>query len=206
MKFSTIVFLFITFSTYSQHDSGQTQGLFISGLVVLTDNDTVSKNRLGLIRNLETTEKDNIRPFDIDTEGYFKIDKLSSGSYELLFKVNQDYHNRDTMLTLSTNSIYDLKVKLFKRPCDYDARRDINDNLVKILVSSGTSPSINTRGDNSFEKRFKISYVVLGDARTESFSCLKKYNDTVFQFLDDQYGGKWRKRVRNDAIGFEQIQ
>jgi hypothetical protein len=44
---------------------------------------------------------------------------------------------------------------------------------------------------------------VLGDSQPESWNCLKKYNDTVYEFLDKKCGKRWRKTVRDDAIGLK---
>ena len=203
MKLTAIIFILISVSVFGQQNSMQTDDLSISGRLELKDNDPLSNYRLGLVTSISPNDSIGTRPFDIADDGYFRIDKLNSGTYKLTFRVNNEYETIDTVVTISRESLSDLQLKLSKRPCDYDARRDINDSNLKILTSSGTSPRINNKGDNAFERKFKIKYVVLGDSRPESWNCLKKYNDAVYEFLDNRYGKKWRKTVRDDAIGLK---
>jgi hypothetical protein len=203
MKLTTIIFLVISVSVFGQQNIIQTDYLSISGRLELKGNDRVSKNRLGLVTSIRHKDSIETRPFDIADDGQFKIDKLNSGTYRLTFRVNNDYVTIDTVVTISSESLSELQLKLFKKPCDYDALRDINDSKLKILISSGTSPRINNKGDNAFERKFEIKYVVLGDSGPESWNCLEKYNDTVYEFLDKKYGKRWRKTVRDDAIGLK---
>jgi len=203
MKLTTIIFLVISVSVLGQQNSMQIDYFSISGRLELKGNDRVSKNRLGLVTSISPKDSIGTRPFDIADNGHFKIDKLNSGTYKLTFRVNNEYVTIDTVVTVTSENLSDLQLKLSKRPCDYVAHRDINDSKLKILTSSGTSPRINNKGDNAFERKFKIKYVVLGDSRPESWNCLKSYNDTLYEFLDNRYGKKWRKTVRDDAIGLK---
>lgn len=53
-----------------------------------------------------------------------------------------------------------------------------------------------------FEKRYGVRYKLPGCILPDREVCLISYNEAVFHHLDSLYGGKWRRQVRADVLGY----
>lgn len=198
----TIVLVLISFSIYSQ-DSTQTGDLHISGQIELQGADIISKDRLGLLTKVQSNDSTKTILFDIQDNGYFKIDALKAGRYRLTFRVNEDYRVIDTVLTMSTDNFHDIRITpIIKRPCTYEAGKDIETNNISILVVCDKGLRVNSKADHSFEKKFNVRYLILSQPIPNP-NCLKRYNEIIFNHLDKEFGERWRKSVRRDSIGFK---
>ena len=79
------------------------------------------------------------------------------------------------------------------------AKSDIANQKMFLLLSSGISPIVYST-DLRFENDFKIKYLESGcTGPKEEFAI--EYNNTIFNYLSDKYGTKWKKDVRKDVAG-----
>lgn len=70
-----------------------------------------------------------------------------------------------------------------------------------LLLSSGISPIVYST-DLRFENDFKIKYLESGcTGPKEEFAI--EYNNTIFNYLTDKHGTKWKKDVRKDVSGLK---
>ena len=81
------------------------------------------------------------------------------------------------------------------------AQTDIDKGIPFLLLQSGIAPVIYTT-DSLFENKFKVYYYEKGCTGPD-YEMMKAYNQTVFEFMDIEYGKKWRKSVRKDVIGLK---
>jgi hypothetical protein len=80
--------------------------------------------------------------------------------------------------------------------------KDYKEDGFKLYIIGGIAPIANSKFDNRFEKRYGLKYYDFG-CEPEVYECAEKYNRFVFKLLDLKYGGKWRKKVRNDVVGLK---
>lgn len=81
------------------------------------------------------------------------------------------------------------------------AKSDIANQKMFLLLSSGISPIVYST-DLRFENDFKIKYLESGcTGPKEEFAI--EYNNTIFNYLTDKYGTKWKKDVRKDVSGLK---
>lgn len=81
------------------------------------------------------------------------------------------------------------------------AEQDIKKGLKFLLLQSGISPSAYPT-DNKFEQDFKVHYYDSG-CPGPKIEYAKAYNQRVFFYLTENFGKKWKRRVRKDVIGFK---
>lgn len=81
------------------------------------------------------------------------------------------------------------------------AKDDILAGTAWLYVQSRFSP-ITYSSQYTFEKRYHVRYDLSGCTLSDREECLTIYNKAVFHSLDSLYGGKWRRTVRTDVIGF----
>lgn len=196
MKLLPVVLL-ISISVFGQNH------FHITGQVDLREGDAFSPNRLGLLTKIQSNDSIKTRTFLIEDNGAFKIDSLSAGRYRLAFRVHDEYGYVDTVLRIETNNLEDLRIIPEKRPCNYDASVDIKNHDVSVLVANVNGLRVNSDSDKRFEKKYRIRYLILSPPFV-NLTCLTRYNQNVFNHLDEKFGEKWRKRVRTDAIGFKE--
>jgi len=80
--------------------------------------------------------------------------------------------------------------------------KDISNNKIRLLLSSGEAPSVFI-GQEFVEDKFNFKYDDFG-CISPAKECIKLYNFEVFKFMDQQYGRRWRKKVRSDVVGLKE--
>jgi hypothetical protein len=189
-------FLLISFSGFGQ------AGFLITGKVELQGTDIVSPTSMGLLTKIKSTDSVQTKIFQIADNGWFNIDSLQAGLYRLTFRVHEEYNIIDTVLKIEADHLYHIKIEPDKMPCHYDADSDIRRNEVSILIANMSALRTNSESDDKFEKKFNLRYLILSSP-FRNWACLKRYNGSIFTYLDGKYGDQWRKLVRNDAIGLK---
>ena len=112
------------------------------------------------------------------------------------------YQRLDTLVTLEEKSIKDLNL-LVTTDCEVNreiAERDIKRKRPKLLLVGSIAPVIYP-DQHKFEK-YNVQYYDFGCV-TPANECINQYNERIFQFLDDKFGKKWRKGIRQDVIGLK---
>jgi hypothetical protein len=80
------------------------------------------------------------------------------------------------------------------------ATQDILNGTPFLLLQSGLAPMVYST-DNNFQNKYDVFYYESGcTGPKEKFAV--EYNRTVFKYLTDKYGKKWKKEIRKDVIGF----
>ena len=201
----TFILTFCTLVGFSQAKEWQSGELSIKGRVILADGDSVEKGSAVYLTDRTSKERLFTIPIYIKPNGEFEEDKVKAGTYRLRLRVNpSDCYPADTILVQVTKGRDNyFEVKLKKKPCLDNAQEDITNNKLRILVAGGTAPRMATNEDRVFEKKFNVRYVVMGDIILGSYTCLLNYNKEIFTALDKQYGTRWRKKAREDAIGLD---
>ncbi len=80
-----------------------------------------------------------------------------------------------------------------------EARTDLKNNKVCFILQGGIAPVYRV-GQEVFEKKYKVSYFDLGCLMPSNLF-IEHYNAEVAKHLDQKYGKRWRKEVRNDVKG-----
>lgn len=80
------------------------------------------------------------------------------------------------------------------------AKKDISKGLPFILLKSGIAPVVYPK-DSIFQYKYKVFYKDYGCAGP-AYELMEAYNFVMFSYFYENYGKKWRKEVRTDAIGF----
>lgn len=81
------------------------------------------------------------------------------------------------------------------------AEIDLKKGHVYILLSGGIAPKVYSN-DSIFEKKYNIQFYDYGCVAAQK-ECIVHYNRIVFNSLKKQYGKKWEKEIRKDAIGLK---
>jgi hypothetical protein len=81
------------------------------------------------------------------------------------------------------------------------AKQDIEKGIPFLFLQSGVVP-VRKPGDSIFESQFEAYYYEQGCTRPDK-KFMEAYNIEIFEFLDREYGEKWRKSIRRDVIGFK---
>ena len=78
------------------------------------------------------------------------------------------------------------------------AIRDIKNGEINILELGGIGSTL-YKSDLKFSKKYNVNFIQYGceDISEES---LYQYNQTVFEYLDEKYGEKWRKEIRRNIV------
>lgn len=137
-----------------------------------------------------------------DADGNYCFENLKNGQHQLKifgytfqpqrFKVNIDGESQENFnLKINADCLADGEI----------AKKDIKEGKPRLLIRGGIAPIIQS-GQQDFEKKYKISYSDFGCMQDPS-ECTKKYNEVIFEYLDNTYGNSWRKEVRDDVIGLK---
>lgn len=137
-------------------------------------------------------------------KGFFSFKHISSEVYR--FDIPEIFPQKvDTAIVVSHSSPKTIKIDLvIENVCKASrdsALKDIEEGKVKLLLQSGIAPVAYTT-DSAFQKKYNLSYYdygCIGEQRT----CMQQYNRTIFTYLDETYGRKWRKEARKDVIGLK---
>lgn len=81
------------------------------------------------------------------------------------------------------------------------SRADIEKGKPFLILQGGIAPVVHAK-DSLFENKFGVYYYEQG-CLSPGNEILEAYNFVIFEYLDEQYGKKWRKSVRRDVIGFK---
>lgn len=81
------------------------------------------------------------------------------------------------------------------------AKADIKKLTPFLLLASGIAPIVYTT-DETFENTYNVYYYERGDVAPD-LGIMIAYNEVIFEYLDNQYGKKWRRSIRKDVIGFK---
>lgn len=188
--FATYFFTILATLTFAQ----RTDTLKISGKLISANSSEGIPNATIMITRT--------KGFKCDSLGNFTIYNLSSGLQKLSFSA-LGYGNKDTIVSVTDKDITNFKWVIYTDCWMYSREKalmDIQAKMPTILLHSGDAPVVYTT-DKAFESRFKIKYFDFGCVAGDRQECLIAYNKTIFDYLDKVYGKRWRKEIRNDAIG-----
>lgn len=119
--------------------------------------------------------------------------------------IGQDIHNQlDSVILLSGAESRTKMNFLSEDACEKAgelAKEDIKNKKINLFLVGGIAPVVYTT-DKEFEEKYKIVYVDYG-CISPKLNCLINYNETVFNYLNQEYGKKWRKEIRKDVIGLK---
>lgn len=188
--FATYFFAILGTLTFAQ----RTDTIKISGKVISANSSEGIPNATIMISRTNG--------FKCDSLGNFTIYNLSPGQNKLSFSA-LGYANKDTIVSVTDKDITNFKWIIYTDCLTYSREMALTDIQAKkptILLHSGYAPVVYTT-DKAFEKRFEIKYFDFGCVAGDRLECLIAYNKTIFDYLDKTYGKRWRKEIRNDAIG-----
>jgi len=141
-----------------------------------------------------------------DSLGHFMINSLDTGTYILSFN-SIGLSKADTTITITKSNVLSFSFKIPSTCNDINAAKaqsDIKNNQIKLFLSGSVAPTFYPT-DKKFEKAFKLSYDGYSDFKTENIDCYLSYNKVIFDYLDKQYGTRWRESVRADVEGIKRI-
>lgn len=137
-----------------------------------------------------------------DSLGRFTISSTSIGKLRLQFAV-LGYPTKDTLINVMSPNV-DL-VWIITFPCEKysksQALLDIGNHKPGLVVIGGAAPPVISRSDKKFRKRYGVGYDILGCELQDYTDCIEEYNKTIIEYLDANFGLKWRKSVRKDIVG-----
>lgn len=79
------------------------------------------------------------------------------------------------------------------------AEEDIAARRPCLLLASGIAPVAYTT-DADFERAFGVRYLESG-CTSPAADCAAAYDARVFQYLTENFGRAWRKKIRKDVLG-----
>ncbi|NAY93452.1 hypothetical protein GTQ34_16190 [Muricauda sp. JGD-17] len=82
------------------------------------------------------------------------------------------------------------------------AKSDLKNGIPFLLLMGGVAPTI-IATDPQFEQEYGIYFYEFGCTGPEN-EILIAYNKTIFDYLQNKYGKKWIKEVRDDVVGFKE--
>ncbi|HVN47726.1 MAG TPA: hypothetical protein VMU30_02775 [Bacteroidota bacterium] len=132
-----------------------------------------------------------------DSLGRYRIDSIPFSQYHLTI-LGPGYITVDTEIKICYPEpiIIDRILKV-----DHDtlhAEKDIKHQIPKLFLAGGIVPIVYS-DDTLFENKFKIRYYDFGDTPPAD-AIIRKYNRTIFNYLDYKYGTEWRSFVRKDVL------
>lgn len=84
------------------------------------------------------------------------------------------------------------------------ALNDIKHRRAQLVIRGGIV-AMHYPQDSVFMRKYHVRFNDPGCVLPEDEACIIAYNQTVFQHLDKKYGYKWRKLVRKDLVGYEEV-
>jgi len=148
-----------------------------------------------------------------DYMGSLHFDSLLAGQYQVEI-VHPDYQIFDTLIDIKRcTSDFTFYLKPLSDSAAYywahsefnagGAQRDIENNNMLVLLPGGLIQLTTTASDSLFEQKYHVRFLSQGCARRPDED-EQAYNHEVFNYLDQQYGRRWRREIRQDAIGLKQ--
>jgi hypothetical protein len=197
LKMTTLLTI-MTFLTWTNFTFGQTANdKTIEGKIIISFFMTSAKP----IDSYVTIEGTNNK-VKIDSTGHFKLTDVKPGKNKLKIQLWGGALTKDTTLTVQKD-VRDFSYFLYF-DCDvnkYKAIYDIHYDRPKLLISGGIAPIVYV-GQDKFEEKYGIEYHDFG-CISPDYKCMEEYNQTVFDYLDQIQGKKWRKEVRKDVVGLK---
>lgn len=144
----------------------------------------------------------NNRITEIDSIGNYKFENLKNGIYKIMV-IDYNPEPKQFEFEINSASVPDFNL-IVNANCEVDkeiAKRDIQNDKPRLLLISGIAPWI-SQEDGKFAKKYGIQFQDFGDTPPAE-ECVKQYNKTIFEFLDNKFGRNWRKEVRDDVIGLQ---
>ena len=83
------------------------------------------------------------------------------------------------------------------------AKRALEEGKAELLLIGGISPTI-VIGQEKFKKKYGVDYYDFDDLPCFSEEEIARWNCVVFEWLNEHYGTKWQKDVRQDVIGYKE--
>ncbi|MGI4873840.1 MAG: hypothetical protein ACRYFX_21985 [Janthinobacterium lividum] len=82
------------------------------------------------------------------------------------------------------------------------AEKDIKEKKPCLLLAGGIAPVVYAT-DKNFELEFGVRYLENGCTGPNA-ACAAAYDTRIFQYLTENFGGAWRKKIRKDVLAFEE--
>lgn len=147
-----------------------------------------------------------------DTTGSLRFDSLPAGRYRLNI-LHPGYHIFDTLIDIQRcTSDYSFQLRPFSDAdslyTEYSefttegALRDIANNNMRILLPGGLIQETINASDSLFEQKYHVRFLNRGCVRLPGED-QNTYNQEIFKYLDNKYGRRWRREIRQDAIGLQ---
>ena len=198
MKINQIVFLTISFFITNLIFAQQSNTFSVTGKVVLMvgQEKTIPINASVMIKSAN-------KYAIVDSLGNFHIDSINVGEYHLIVQ-GFGHKSIDTLIKINTSNEY-LNLLLLA-DCEIDksiAQKDIEENKPRLLIIGGIAPTFFS-DQHLFETKFGIKYYDYGDQPPPQ-ECVEQYNREIFKLLDNKFGKSWRKEVRKDVAGLNNM-
>ena len=148
-----------------------------------------------------------------DSTGSFYFDSLHAGQYRLIMQCS-GYLTLDTLVDIERcTSDFSFYVKPHSNAeskyiahSEFNAsgaRRDIENNNIRILLPGGLIQETTNANDSLFEQKYHVRFISQGCVRLPGED-QHAYNQKIFNYLDKHYGRRWRREIRQDVIGLKQ--
>ncbi|HBG69366.1 MAG: hypothetical protein A2W93_16065 [Bacteroidetes bacterium GWF2_43_63] len=146
-------------------------------------------------------------------DGEFIFENLLPGNYRLYGQYFH-FYKFDTALTVTGNieqfilpQVRDSSLgEYWLYPSHYNSQgaiSDIENNTMRIILEiNGARDYSLSAKDTLFENKYHIEYWFEGCEVLPQQDNVG-YNREIFRYLDQQYGKRWRKSIRKDAIGLK---
>jgi len=187
----TILFSILTLLTgYGQ--TSQLTGRILSGVT----NDAPSEPVIIMDpRNQVFAERDSLGFYTLDslTKGKtynFQFLAFGYGEVKRSFEISKQV---DTLnLTLNTECSFD----------SLTAHKDWQKGKPRLLLIGSIAPLANSAHDLKFEDNYNVEYYDFG-CTPPAMDCVIDYNKQIFDLLDQQFGVRWRREIRQDVVGLK---
>lgn len=83
------------------------------------------------------------------------------------------------------------------------AKRVLEEGNAELLLIGGISPTV-VIDQREFKRKYGVYYYDFGDLPIFSDEEIAKWNRVIFEWLNEHYGTKWQKDVRQDVIGYKE--